>query len=747
MNKKLAIANFSLWSLRGRAGQLVPVALAFLLLVGAVQAIGTLHDNASTQTQQKIAQSWRTPYDLLIRPQSAVSRLERSAGWIDPQSALESYGGISSQQVASIRSLPRVALVAPFASIGWQTLAVSVPVEFVAKGIYRVSAKWIGPGTGGITENTVVRYVDVTDLAHLTTEPTLTSVIVEHLIAKDDVTPVVFFMSVQATQALIGVPGSQRKTISQVLLEGIAPAPPVHLSLHVDRLRGDLAVLPACVQRADCWEAQQVRQGTPTYQAGGVQLLRYSRTDYTALPQQIGAGQISLQPVGEDMQGLLYRVQLPEHVPGNVGSGYPQEEPLVPLSWPQRLPGLTNAVRFIPLEQACLINGASCYSGLYVRLNGVERYSQASLALLQATSAAITARTGLHVDILDGSSLRTVSIVSSLASTDPVAQSSWRVIGVAIQIVHGLDALQETLLVLCSLVCLLAIAAAGVLVGIGRRKEALLLQQIGWQKNDLLFAFALDALILCLPGCLLALTWIILATTLQPTTLPPTIVCALLIIGATLYCCTLISSACLKQAKSRRGGSGMEKGGGLYGRPWWRSRTHQLHTRFSHAIPIFICSIAMTSATFLIAIECLLFTSFNQVLVVTVLGNQVREALEVPQLALLFLVLLAALLTVGLCTMLLLRGRRQELSLLAMVGWERRAVLLRVMRDSWWSALVSGEAGALLALGVTIVGGAVPPVMIVVGLLVCGPLLGVALVSLVTLGPAWQETKRVFVWR
>ncbi len=742
MNKKLAIANFSLWSLRGRAGQLVPVALAFLLLVGAVQAIGTLHDNASTQTQQKIAQSWRTPYDLLIRPQSAVSRLERSAGWIDPQSALESYGGISSQQVASIRSLPRVALVAPFASIGWQTLAVSVPVEFVAKGIYRVSAKWIGPGTGGITENTVVRYVDVTDLAHLTTEPTLTSVIVEHLIAKDDVTPVVFFMSVQATQALIGVPGSQRKTISQVLLEGIAPAPPVHLSLHVDRLRGDLAVLPACVQRADCWEAQQVRQGTPTYQAGGVQLLRYSRTDYTALPQQIGAGQISLQPVGEDMQGLLYRVQLPEHVPGNVGSGYPQEEPLVPLSWPQRLPGLTNAVRFIPLEQACLINGASCYSGLYVRLNGVERYSQASLALLQATSAAITARTGLHVDILDGSSLRTVSIVSSLASTDPVAQSSWRVIGVAIQIVHGLDALQETLLVLCSLVCLLAIAAAGVLVGIGRRKEALLLQQIGWQKNDLLFAFALDALIL-----LLALTWIILATTLQPTTLPPTIVCALLIIGATLYCCTLISSACLKQAKSRRGGSGMEKGGGLYGRPWWRSRTHQLHTRFSHAIPIFICSIAMTSATFLIAIECLLFTSFNQVLVVTVLGNQVREALEVPQLALLFLVLLAALLTVGLCTMLLLRGRRQELSLLAMVGWERRAVLLRVMRDSWWSALVSGEAGALLALGVTIVGGAVPPVMIVVGLLVCGPLLRVALVSLVTLGPAWQETKRVFVWR
>src|SRR5205823_3925639 len=186
------LANFSLWSLRGRAGQLIPVALAFLLLVGAVQTIGSLHDIASTQTQQKIAQSWRTPYDLLIRSQSAVSPLERSAGWIDPQSALESFGGISSQQAASIRSLPHVALIAPFASIGWQTIAVRVPIELPTRGVYRVSATWIGPGTAPIADDPVLRYVDVTDLTHLTTESSLHSVIVERLVAKDDVTPVVF---------------------------------------------------------------------------------------------------------------------------------------------------------------------------------------------------------------------------------------------------------------------------------------------------------------------------------------------------------------------------------------------------------------------------------------------------------------------------------------------------------------------------------------------------------------------------
>jgi len=199
---------------------------------------------------------------------------------------------------------------------------------------------------------------------------------------------------------------------------------------------------------------------------------------------------------------------------------------------------------------------------------------------------------------------------------------------------------------------------------------------------------------------------------------------ALLIGGVLVYCCTLVSSACM--------GSSFFTGRVFGGRG---------------AMPNFVCSLAMTAAIFLIAIEYTLTTNFNQALTLTVLGNQVDEALEVPQVALLLLILVAALLTVGLCTVLLLQGRRQELSLLAMVGWERRKVLLRVMRDSWWSGLVSGEAGALLASGITIVGGAMPPLVIVAGLLVSGPLVGVALASLVTIGPTWQETKRMFSWR
>jgi hypothetical protein len=110
-------------------------------------------------------------------------------------------------------------------------------------------------------------------------------------------------------------------------------------------------------------------------------------------------------------------------------------------------------------------------------------------------------------------------------------------------------------------------------------------------------------------------------------------------------------------------------------------------------------------------------------------------------------VLLTALLTVGLCTTLLLRGRRQEIALLAMVGWERRSVLLRVLHDVGWSAVLSGEVGALLALIVMALTSAFPPALLMISVVIGGPLFGVLLVGMVTTSIAWGELKRVATWR
>src|SRR5205085_5025101 len=133
----------------------------------------------------------------------------------------------------------------------------------------------------------------------------------------------------------------------------------------------------------------------------GVQLIRYSRTLYSASSQQLTIGQVSINAPGNDVQGPIYRLPLPGSQDTsaqanikNLSFEQISSPALLPFSMPEHLPLLANAARFVPLEQVCAANGGACYSGLYVRLSGAERYSQQSLALLQATSAAIAAQTG-----------------------------------------------------------------------------------------------------------------------------------------------------------------------------------------------------------------------------------------------------------------------------------------------------------------------------------------------------------------
>lgn len=726
-----AVFAFATWSLRRRVGQVIPVTCAFLLLVCSAQTIGTLHDIASTQTRQKIAQSWRGPYDLLVRPSSAISPLESTANGIDPQNALETYGGMNVQQATFLGTLPHVVNVTPFATVGWQSMAVQIPLLLPPQGMYRVSAMWSGQG---LSASAVRSYVDVTDLAHLTSETPQGNAGINYLVAPNATNPVVFTLSVPAIQDIIGVPIAQQNTLSTLLLSGTAPMPTFQFTVQVEKLLVNSALLPSCMTHSACWQPQHVQQGIMTYRASGVQLLRFSHTRY-AVAQSLNDGQATIQTIGTDMQGPLYRLPLAEHVaiPDSVSllstSTLSMHTPLLPLTAPERVPLLPGAIRFIPLEQACAINGSSCYSGVYVRLSGVAQYTQSSLALLQATAAAITARTGLHVDILDGSSLRSVTFSPQGNNAPSKLQTSWRMVGVAVQIVHGLDTLQETLLILCAIVCLLAVGLAGILVGIGRRKDTLLLQQLGWHMPLLVSIVVVDALFLCVPGAFLAALFILVANHAEQSNLPVAILWSLLGGGVVVYCAALVTMASAERQK--------------------RTRQKTRNTQVVHAkiMAPLANACAVGIATLLIAIEYLLVTGFNQVLMVTVLGKQVREALETSQVALLVLILLAALLTVTLCTTLMVRGRREEIALLATVGWERRRVVLRLLWSSWIPACSSGEIAVLLALGLMSVGGMFPGGWVTLGLLLSGPIVGAILGSIAALGPVWYETKKVFVWR
>jgi hypothetical protein len=792
-----AIFRFSLSSLRGRIGQAIPVTLALLLIVGAAQAIGALGDVSSKLTRQQIATSWRASADVLVRPKAAVSQPERDAGWINPQSALDNYGGISAKQLASIASLSQVTEIVPFASVGWQRIDVVTPIVLPAKGTYRITAQWTG--TQQWVEN-AVDYVEVSDLANLTNEEQLLHPVIQHLVLQAHAAPVVYAMSIPALQLLVGVAPSQENTVRQLLLQGSNPTSTARMTIHLDRLNGQTTMLSSCIAQfiqATCWQPVSAQTGPVSYRAQGAQLVRYSPAHYSATSQQLAAGQLTVDALGADTQGLIYRTPLPQRLM-LAGDGEPafttgtgQQVEVLPLTGLEHMPVLPGALQLMPLVQACVVNGEQCYSGLYIRLHGVDSYNSKSLALLQATAAAITTRTGLRVDILDGSSTRVVTLASG--NPNNALTATWRVVGVAVQITRGVDALQNTLFILCSIICLLAIGAAGVLIGIGRRKEARALDQLGWSQTLRVWVYIFDMLLLALPGFALSSLLIALASKFWPDNMPFSTMWALLAIGVIIYGVSLVSLAVGSSTSRRRkfwdgsqeekyqsasGGatwavqtpppittitpspitafhiaSGMSEGG-REGR-WRRSRRplspgkhlklrtgSTFHARITAPL---VCSMAITATIFLIVLEYLMVSGFNRELVVTMLGDQVRIALEGPQLLLIVLVLLMALLTVGLCTSLLLGGRREELALLAKVGWERRHVLLRLLRESWWMAALSSVAGVLLALGVIGIAGPLPPLWVVVGVLLGGPTLGMALASLVVYTLARQELKSVYL--
>ena len=743
---------FAIWSLRRRTGQLLPVLLAFLLLLAALQSLGELNDISSRLVQEQIAREWRGPYDLLLRPPSAVSQPERDAGWINPQSLLETYGGITAHQMAAVASLAHVSSITPLATAGWQPVTVQVPLELPHQaGIYRASVGW-----NGLPAATVVAtyYIEVTDLAHLTNESPPANVSLHYVLLNAHP---VYQISLQALQAVVGVPLSARAQLSAQLEANLNPLPPARLLLHLDQLQAPDTELSRCLDAASCWRSVPLSpiSGALTFQGAGVQLWRFSPATYTATPGQLARGESSLVSPGSDAQGTLYRLPQPGQiaVPASLATADAfSASGVLPFALAQHLPLLPSAIHLLPLDQVCELNGPACYSGLYVRLNGVEHYSQQSLALLQAIAGAIMARTGLHVDILDGSSLRQVTI--QLPSSHSSLISTWRVTGVAVQIVHSVDALQNLLLAFACLVCLLAFCSAGIQVGVGRRKEMLFLSRVGWSRSLLGLMCMVDALLLACPGLLLVAGWLLLFARFSANTFHPALIWCMLAAGLLAYSVALVLTGCrpLWEKPMRQPANSIKKTGSVA--QWIRhvllQRSHL--SRFSagaraSSLVTSMTYLALTAAVFLIALAVLLVENLNQSFAITVLGSHVSTVLALPHLILFGVILGAALLTLVLSTHLRLRARLDEFHLLSILGWERRHVLWHLLKEISRPGLMCGALGTGLALALLLPNVALSSWLALFALCLTGPLCGLIMAGIVTGLLTWSASRRFYLWR
>ncbi|HEY7417873.1 MAG TPA: FtsX-like permease family protein, partial [Ktedonobacteraceae bacterium] len=703
-------------------------------------------------TQEQIAREWRGSYDLLLRPSSAVSQPERDAGWINPQSLLETYGGITPRQMAVVASLAHVSSITPLATAGWQPITVQMPLELPHQaGIYRVSVGWneLQPAPVVATD-----YIEVTDLAHLTNESPPVNVSLHYVLLNANP---VYQITLQALQAIVGIPSSARTELSAQLEASLNPLPSARLLLHLDQLQAPLADLSRCLNVASCWSSVPLQpvSGALTSQADGVQLWRFSPATYTATPGQLASGESSLVSPGSDAQGTLYRLPQPGQiaVPDSLATTSAfSASGVLPFALAQHLPLLPAAIHLLPLDQVCELNGPACYSGLYVRLNGAEHYSQQSLALLQSIAGTITARTGLHVDILDGSSLRQVTI--QLPSPHSSLTSTWRTTGVAVQIVHSVDALQSLLLAFASLVCLLAFCSAGIQVGVGRRKEMLFLSRVGWSRSLLGLICLADALLLACPGLLLVSSWLLLFARFSKSTLPLALIWCILAAGLLAYSLALVLTSChpLWEKPMRQPASSIKKTGRV---AQWISHVllQRSHLgRFSagaraSSLVTSMTYLALTAAVFLIALTFLLIENLNRSFAVTVLGSHVSTVLALPHLVLFGVILGAALLTLVLSTHLRLRARLDEFHLLASLGWERRHVLWHLLKEMSRPGLICGALGTGLALVLLLPNVAFSSWLALFTLCLTGPLCGLAMAGIVTGSLTWSVSRRFYPWR
>ncbi|MFV2106387.1 FtsX-like permease family protein [Micromonospora sp. LOL_015] len=114
---------------------------SFTVLTGTAETsrldvIGTVEANA------------RTAYDILVRPAESISGQETATGVVRPNFLTEAPGGISLEQVDTIRSLSGVEVAAPIALIGMAVPELRVPVDLSdvvpdgERSAFRLTVNW-----------------------------------------------------------------------------------------------------------------------------------------------------------------------------------------------------------------------------------------------------------------------------------------------------------------------------------------------------------------------------------------------------------------------------------------------------------------------------------------------------------------------------------------------------------------------------------------------------------------------------
>jgi putative ABC transport system permease protein len=139
------------WSqLRFRATRSLALLLGMFVAVTAFCVLTATARTSQLRTVGTVSAHFRAAYDILVRPKGARTQLESRSGTVQPNFLSGIYGGISLRQYHDVRQLPGVAVAAPIAMVGYSLPIVPVTTRLPASAVagpgrrlYRLRTTWV----------------------------------------------------------------------------------------------------------------------------------------------------------------------------------------------------------------------------------------------------------------------------------------------------------------------------------------------------------------------------------------------------------------------------------------------------------------------------------------------------------------------------------------------------------------------------------------------------------------------------
>ena len=139
------------WSqLRFRRARALALLAGMLVAVTAFTVLTAAARTSQLRTIGTVTAHFRTAYDILVRPPGSRTALESRTGTVQPNFLSGIYGGITMAQYREIQQIPGVQVAAPIAMVGYMMPEVPVTVELPAaaatghgRQLYRITTTWV----------------------------------------------------------------------------------------------------------------------------------------------------------------------------------------------------------------------------------------------------------------------------------------------------------------------------------------------------------------------------------------------------------------------------------------------------------------------------------------------------------------------------------------------------------------------------------------------------------------------------